>query len=150
MRAVLQRVKRAQVSVDGSTVGSIDNGLVVLAGVADGDTLDDVATMAEKLIGLRVFPDEEGRMNRSVVDIAGSILVVSQFTLLGSVRKGRRPSFTAAASPEVAEELLQVLVDSLAEHVPVEAGCFGAHMAVDLVNDGPVTLVIDVVGGQVV
>jgi len=151
MRAVVQRVTRAVVRVGGETVGEIGPGLLVLVGAAEGDGPGDAATLADKLAGLRIFPDDEGRMNRSVVEAGGAVLVVSQFTLLGEVRRGRRPSFSAAAPPEVAEPL----VDLVAEHlrragVACATGRFRAHMEVDLRNDGPVTLVIDVAGGRVV
>lgn len=150
MRAVVQRVLRAGVTVDGRPVGVIGRGLTVLVGVADGDGPADAVALADKLVGLRVFADGEGRMNRSVRDVGGEILLVSQFTLLGDVRRGRRPSFTAAAAPEVAEPLIQVAAARIEEAgVRCAGGLFGALMHVELVNDGPVTLVIDVVGGKV-
>lgn len=151
MRTVVQRVSEANVSVGGETTGAIGPGLVVLAGVAAGDTDRDAEAMAGKIVGLRIFPDEDRKMNRSVVDAAGSVLLVSQFTLLADVRKGRRPSFTAAAPPEVAERLLGVLAEAIeAEGAEVEHGVFGAMMEVSLVNDGPVTIVIDVEDAKVV
>lgn len=151
MRAVVQRVVRASVTVDGVVVGGIDSGLVVLVGVAPGDDTADAAALADKLVALRIFPDEGGRMNRSVVDAGGGVLVVSQFTLLGDVRKGRRPSFTGAAPPETAAPLVDRVAESIARHgVPVESGRFGAMMQVELVNDGPVTLVLEVRDGRVV
>ncbi len=144
MRVVAQRVSGATVRVDGETVGSIGPGLLVLAAfsAADGDA--ELVWMARKLTGLRIFPDEERRMNRSVRDAGGSLLVVSQFTLYGDTSRGMRPSFTKAASPEMAEGLYELFLDALrAEGVPVECGRFAAMMEVELVNDGPVTLIID-------
>ena len=150
MRAVIQRVADASVTVDGVVTGAIDGGLLVLAAIATEDTPSDVAVMADKIVGLRIFADEAGKMNRSVVDAAGSVLLVSQFTLLADVRKGRRPSFTAAAPPGEAEVLIRELGDAIASHgVPVEHGRFGALMAVRLTNDGPVTIVFDVADGAV-
>jgi D-tyrosyl-tRNA(Tyr) deacylase len=151
MRAVVQRVSEGRVSVDGETTGAIGTGSVVLAGVAAGDTERDAQTLAGKIVGLRIFPDDEQKMNRSIVDAGGSVLLVSQFTLLADVRKGRRPAFTAAAPPEFAERLLGVLAEAIeAEGIDVEHGRFGAMMEVSLVNDGPVTIVIDVEDGKVV
>jgi D-tyrosyl-tRNA(Tyr) deacylase len=150
VKAVVQRVARAAVRVDGAVVGAIDTGFLVLVGVAPGDGTADADVLAAKIAGLRVFPDDEGRMNRSVVDTGGGVLVVSQFTLYGDVRKGRRPSFTGAAAPEVAEPLVEELAHRIALHgVPVATGRFGARMEVDLVNDGPVTLVIEADGGAI-
>jgi len=149
MRAVAQRVARAEVRTDGEAVGSIGPGLLVLVGVTDGDTEADSAILANKLLGLRIFRDEAGKMNRSVVEAGGSILVVSQFTLHSDLRRGNRPSFVAAAKPELAEPLIETLSRRLGESVPVESGRFGATMEVELVNDGPVTIVVDVVGGRV-
>jgi len=150
MRAVVQRVSRARVRVAGETVGEIGPGLLVLVGAATGDTPADAAALADKLGGLRIFPDDEGRMNRSVGEAGGAVLVVSQFTLLGDLRRGRRPSFTGAAPPEEAEPL----VDLVAEHlrsagVPCATGRFRAHMEVELLNDGPVTLMLEIRGGRV-
>jgi D-tyrosyl-tRNA(Tyr) deacylase len=151
MRAVVQRVKNAGVTVDGDTTGSIGTGLVVLAGIAVDDTVADADALADKLVGLRIFPDDDRKMNRSVVDAGGSVLLVSQFTLLADVRKGRRPSFTAAAPAEDAEILMARLAGAIESYgVDVEHGRFGAMMEVALVNDGPVTIVIDVVDGKVV
>ena len=151
MRAVVQRVTRAAVRVGGGTVGEIGRGLLVLVGAAAADGPDDAAALAGKLAGLRIFPDDEGRMNRSVVEAGGAALVVSQFTLCGDVRRGRRPSFTEAAPPEAAEPLVDLVAAHLrAAGVPCATGRFRAHMEVDLLNDGPVTLVIDVTGGRVV
>ncbi len=151
MRAVVQRVTRAAVRVDGETVGEIGRGLLVLVGAAAGDGPADAAALAEKLAGLRIFPDDEGLMNRSVVEAGGAVLVVSQFTLYGDVRRGRRPSFTAAAPPEAAEPLVDLVAEGLQRAgVPCATGRFRAHMEVELLNDGPVTLVLEVAGGRVV
>ncbi len=144
MRAVVQRVTQASVAVCGKTVGAIGRGYLVLAGSEEGDTDHDRAYIEDKLIGLRIFEDEAGKMNRSIVDVGGSILLVSQFTLLGDARHGRRPSFSRAARPEVAEPMLHDMARSIiARGVPVETGRFGADMQVSLVNDGPVTLLLD-------
>ncbi len=144
MRIVAQRVSRGTVRVDGQTVGSIGTGLLVLVAFSGADGDAELAWMARKLTGLRVFPDEERRMNRSVREAGGSLLVVSQFTLYGDTSRGMRPSFTEAASPERAEGLYELFLDALrAEGVPVESGRFAAMMDVELVNDGPVTLILD-------
>lgn len=144
MRLLLQRVSEASVTVGGNTVGSIRTGLVILAGMAKSDTQSDVHSLSDKVLGLRVFPDSEGKMNRSVVDAGGSLLVVSQFTLYGDCRKGRRPSFDQAAAPEQAQALYNYLVESLRRGpVPVETGVFQAMMEVHLVNQGPVTILMD-------
>jgi D-tyrosyl-tRNA(Tyr) deacylase len=144
MRAVLQRVSRAAVTIGGETAGAIERGLLVLLGVAVADTADDARRLADKVAGLRVFNDEAGKMNRSVADVGGGVLVVSQFTLYGDCRKGRRPSFIAAAPPEVAVPLYEAFVDALrALGLPTATGRFGAMMQVELVNDGPVTLIVD-------
>lgn len=144
MRLVVQRVAEAEVSVDGRPVGKIGAGMVVLAGVEVGDGLDQVEAASAKLVGLRFFDDERERMNLDVRRSGGAILLVSQFTLAASTRKGRRPSFDRAAPPEVAEPLLEELRRQLeAAGVHVEGGRFGARMLVDLVNDGPVTFVLD-------
>ncbi len=151
MRAVVQRVVSASVEVGGHVVGEIERGLLVLVGVAHGDGPADVDALAAKLLGLRIFPDEAGLMNRSVVDIGGAVLVVSQFTLLGDIRRGRRPSFTDAAPPDVAAPLIDALVARLAAAgVPVATGEFGAMMKVSLVNEGPVTILMEVRDGKVV
>lgn len=150
MRAVAQRVSKASVTVDGEVTGAIETGLLVLAGVAETDTDADAVAIADKLVALRIFPDDDGKMNRSVIDAGGAVLLVSQFTLLADVRKGRRPSFTAAAPPEQAEELVAALGRSIEAHgVAVEHGRFGAMMEVRLTNDGPVTIVIEVRDGAV-
>ena len=144
MRAVVQRVTEGDVTVDGNVTGAIRNGLVVLLGVAEDDIDADAEYIAGKVAGLRVFEDEDGKMNRSVQDIGGQILAISQFTLLGDARHGRRPSFIAAARPEVAEPLLETMKAMLEEKgLHVETGRFRAHMDVELVNDGPVTILID-------
>ncbi|MFZ5759994.1 MAG: D-aminoacyl-tRNA deacylase [Thermodesulfobacteriota bacterium] len=143
MRAVVQLVKRAAVTVDGVTVGAINRGLLVLLGVGQDDTEQDVAFMVDKILHLRIFADEQGKMNLSVADIKGEVLAVSQFTLLGDCRKGRRPSYSHAAPPERANELYQAFVTAMVRHLPVATGVFQAMMEVELINDGPVTLLID-------
>jgi D-tyrosyl-tRNA(Tyr) deacylase len=144
MRAVLQRVRRAQVEVDGACVGRIDQGWLVLLGIARGDTEADSAWLAEKITNLRGFEDDRGKMNQSVLEVRGGILVVSQFTLLGDCRDGRRPSFTEAAEPALAERLYLYCVDLLtATGLTVATGTFRAMMRVELVNDGPVTFLLD-------
>lgn len=144
MRAVVQRVTEASVTVEGKTVGSIGSGLMVLLGVEQGDTEKDGAYLAEKLAGLRIFEDDHEKMNLSVQQVGGSILLVSQFTLLGDVRHGKRPSFTQAAPPREADDLYEDLADRLRQKgIPVETGQFQAHMEVSLVNDGPVTILLD-------
>jgi D-tyrosyl-tRNA(Tyr) deacylase len=144
MRVVLQRVSRARVVIDGEVVGAIERGLLVLLGVAADDTEAAAEWLADKVVGLRVFADAEGRMNRDVTEVGGSVLVVSQFTLYGDCKKGRRPSFVGAAGPELAVPLYEAFVDAVrARGVPTATGRFGAMMQVELVNDGPVTIVID-------
>lgn len=144
MRALVQRVSRASVSVDGAIVGRIERGLLILLGVRDGDTEAEALWLADKVVGLRVFPDQQGRFDRSVQEIGGGVLVVSQFTLYGDTRKGRRPNFGAAAPPDVAEALYERFCQACADlGVPVERGVFGAMMEVELVNDGPVTLMVE-------
>ena len=144
MRAVVQRVSQASVTVDGTIVGAIEAGLLVLLGVAEDDGPADIAYVASKVAGLRVFRDEAGRMNRSVTETGGALLVVSQFTLLGDVRRGRRPAFDMAASPSRAHELYDAVVDRLRrDALTVATGRFQADMRVALVNDGPVTILID-------
>ncbi len=146
MRAVLQRVTRATVTIDGEAVGAIGPGLVVLVAVAQDDGPEEARRLATKAAELRIFADGEGRFNRSLLETAGAALVVSQFTLLADVRKGRRPSFVAAAPPEQASPLVDAFAGALRElGVPVETGRFGAHMLVELENDGPVTIVLDTV-----
>lgn len=144
MRCVVQRVSSASVTVNGETVGAIDQGLMVLIGVSDEDTEADLKYMAEKVPNLRIFDDENGVMNRSVLDIGGSILAVSQFTLYGDARGGRRPSYIHAAKPEEANALYEKLIAAWrAKGIQVETGRFRTEMAVSLVNDGPVTILMD-------
>ena len=150
VRIVLQRVSSATVRVDGSAVGSIGRGLCLLIGVAGTDGEAEIEAAAEKIAGLRVFADEEGRMNLPLREVDGEVLAVSQFTLLADVRKGRRPSFTSAASPERAQPLIEALVEGLrGRGINVAEGVFGASMEVELVNEGPVTLVLDIEDGTV-
>lgn len=144
MRVVLQRVTRATVTVDGRETGAIGRGYVLLVGFRTGDTAEAAAWMADKVAALRLFPDAEGRMNVPIADVGGAVLVVSQFTLYGDARKGRRPSFVDAAPPDEAESLYADFLGALrARGLVVETGRFGAMMAVELVNDGPVTLLLD-------
>lgn len=144
MRAVVQRVTSSSVTVEGETTGKIDKGLMVLLGVADGDTDKDVTYMVDKIVNLRIFEDENDKMNLSLQDIGGSLLVVSQFTLLGDCRKGRRPSFIEAARPEIADNLYQKFVDKARSMgIRTETGRFKTHMMVELINDGPVTILVD-------
>lgn len=144
MRACIQRVGRAEVVVDGEVVGRIGAGLLVLLGVAADDTEADADALADKIAGLRVFDDEAGKMNLALTDTGGAMLVVSQFTLLGDCRQGRRPSFTAAAPPERAEALYRLFVEVVSQRgIPVETGRFRAMMQVMLTNEGPVTLLVD-------
>ena len=145
MRVVLQRVSRARVSVEGAVVGEIGRGHVLLVGFRGTDGEDQLTWMADKVLGLRVFPDADGKMNLGIEEIRGDLLVVSQFTLYGDSRKGRRPSFVDAAPPEIAVPLYQRFVAELRRRAParVETGEFGAMMEVELVNDGPVTLVLE-------
>ena len=144
MRAVVQRVSRAQVTVRTQVVGKIESGLLVLLGIAGGDKASDADYLAEKITGLRIFEDDAGKMNRAVADIGGSVLVVSQFTLYGDVRRGKRPSFDAAAPPELARQLYEYFVQRIkAARFPCETGRFQEIMQVELVNDGPVTILLD-------
>ena len=144
MRAVVQRVTRARVVIEGETVGEIGRGLLVLLGVTHSDTAEVAAWLADKIVGLRVCNDADGKMNLSVADVGGGVLVVSQFTLYGDCQKGRRPSFIDAARPEVAIPLYEAFVNGVrALGVPAATGRFGAMMQVELVNDGPVTLIVD-------
>jgi D-aminoacyl-tRNA deacylase len=144
MRVVCQRVSKARVSISGAVVGEIGAGLVVLLGVARDDLPAEATRLAGKVSRLRVFEDELGKFDRSLVDVGGAALVVSQFTLLADTRRGNRPSFTEAAPPELAEPLYDRFCDALIdEGIPVERGTFGARMAVELVNDGPVTIILD-------
>ena len=144
MRAVVQRVSQAQVEVNGQQVSNIDKGLLVYLSVGKTDTGGDAQFIADKLVNLRIFADEAGKMNRSLLDIGGAILLVSNFTLHGDCRKGRRPSFDAAAGPELAQQLYEKLIELTAEQgVVVESGVFGEHMHISSVNDGPVTFSLD-------
>jgi D-tyrosyl-tRNA(Tyr) deacylase len=144
MRACVQRVSRAEVAIGGEICGQIGRGLVVLLGVAAGDTSDDAAQLANKIVGLRVFDDDQGKMNLALADVGGAMLIVSQFTLLGDCRKGRRPSFVAAAPPELAEALYETFVTAVAaQGIQVATGRFRQSMQVSLTNDGPVTLLLD-------
>ena len=144
MRACVQRVTQASVTIAGEVVGRIEQGLLVLLGVAGGDVANDANYLAEKIVGLRIFEDEAGKMNRSLFDVGGAMLVVSQFTLLGDCRSGRRPGFSDAATPETAVALYESFVADVRKlGVPVETGRFRENMAVALVNDGPVTLLLD-------
>jgi D-tyrosyl-tRNA(Tyr) deacylase len=144
MKAVIQRVTRALVHVEGKTVGQIESGLLVLLGVAKGDGETDGRYLVEKICMLRIFSDEQGKMNRSLTDIGGSVLLVSQFTLLGRTTNGRRPSFDEAAPPDEAKCHYEAVATELrAQGIPVETGVFAAHMQVELLNDGPVTFVLD-------
>ncbi len=146
MRAVLQRVKEAKVMIDDNIVGSINKGILVLLGIGKNDDKRDIEWMAEKVVNLRIFEDEKGKMNLSLLDVNGEVLVVSQFTLYGDARKGRRPSFSEAAPPELGEKLYKEFVDYIKKrynNIKVETGEFGAMMEVYLVNWGPVTILID-------
>ena len=145
MIALVQRVKNAHVDVDGNTVGRIGKGLLILLGIHQEDTSVELKWVAKKVVNLRIFPDDQGKMNRSLIDIDGEALVVSQFTLYGSTQKGNRPSFIASAPPAIAEPLYEQFVDEMKQWVskPVSTGVFGAMMDVHLINDGPVTLIVE-------
>ena len=144
MKAVLQRVRRGRVSVDGDTIATIERGMVILIGVGKADTASEAEWLAEKCAVLRVFEDEQGKTNLSVQDVGGEVLVVSQFTLYADTRKGRRPSFINAASPEIAQPLVDHFVIHLGRlGVSVQKGVFGAHMLVEIENDGPVTIILE-------
>ncbi|WP_017435557.1 D-aminoacyl-tRNA deacylase [Saccharococcus caldoxylosilyticus] len=144
MKVVVQRAKKAKVTVNGEVVGAIGHGLVLLVGVTHSDTLEDVAFIADKIAHLRIFEDEAGKMNLSVLDVGGDILSVSQFTLYGDCRKGRRPNFMEAAKPDHALPLYEALNEALRQKgIRVETGKFGAMMEVELINDGPVTLIVE-------
>ena len=144
MRAVVQRVKHARVDVDGNTVGSIEKGLLVFLGVERDDGEEDLAYIVDKVAGLRVFEDENGKMNLSVKDVGGAVLAVSQFTLYGDCRKGRRPSFTQAAPPDMAGRYCDLFIEKMEKlNIPVATGIFQAKMEVSLLNDGPVTILLD-------
>jgi D-tyrosyl-tRNA(Tyr) deacylase len=144
MRFVCQRVLNAEVEVGGQSVGRIEKGLLVYLSVGKDDTLKDTEFVAEKLVNLRIFPDDAGRMNRNILDVGGAILLVSNFTLHGDCRKGRRPGFDAAADPQLADQLYEKVANLIDEHgVPVEKGVFGEYMHVTSTNDGPVTFLLD-------
>ena len=145
MRAVLQRVTQASCTVDGDVTGAIENGFLVLLGIEDADTLEDLEWLAQKIIGMRVFGDENGMMNKALADVDGDILLISQFTLFASTRKGNRPGFTRAARPDVAIPLYEKMIDKLSVLLGkrVQTGIFGADMKIALLNDGPVTILID-------
>ena len=144
MRAVIQRVLQAQVDIKGETVGKIDGGLLVYLGVGKKDTEENAGFIAKKLVNLRIFGDEEGKMNLSLVDVGGEILIISNFTLQGDCRKGRRPGFDGAGEPEMAEKLYETVIEVVAEQgVTVAKGIFGEHMHVSSVNDGPVTFLME-------
>lgn len=143
MTAVIQRVNYCKLTADGEPFSEINKGLLILLGVRDTDTVDDVNVLANKIDGLRLFTDENDKMNLSVNDIDGDIMVVSNFTLCADVRKGKRPSFTPAADPDVANAYYEMFIEKLSERTPVKTGVFGADMQLDFVNDGPVTLVVD-------
>ncbi|MGB9615381.1 MAG: D-aminoacyl-tRNA deacylase [Fervidobacterium sp.] len=144
MRAVVQRVSKASVSVDGQIVGKIGNGLVVLIGVGKDDTVDDAKYLAEKIVNLRIFDDNDGKMNLSLLDVKGEMLIVSQFTLYGDCRKGRRPSYSESAAPKIAKVLYEKFIELVKEYgLHVESGIFAAHMLVEISNDGPATLLLD-------
>lgn len=144
MRAVIQRVTQASVAVENHIIGSIDNGFIVLLGVADGDTDEDLNYLVKKITQMRIFEDEQGKMNLSLKDTGGSLLIISQFTLFASTKKGNRPSFTEAGSPEFSKKMYLQFIDACrARGIHTEEGEFGAHMVVSLVNDGPVTITLD-------
>jgi D-tyrosyl-tRNA(Tyr) deacylase len=143
MRAVIQRVDSASVFVGGELVSSIGKGLLVLLGVEKGDSEKDVDYVVDKIVNLRIFEDESGKMNLSVRDIGGEVLLVSQFTLLASTKRGRRPDFTMAAPPEEAERLFSLAVSSFQNHIPTKTGIFGKKMLINLLNNGPVTIILD-------
>jgi len=151
VKALVQRVDHASVLVDGEVIGQIGEGLLALVGAGRSDTDADAVALARKVVGLRIFPDEDGRFNRSLIDVGGAVLVVSQFTLYADVRRGRRPSFTEAARPEQAEQLVDEFVEAVeALGVEVETGRFGAMMEVELRNNGPFTLMVETADGRVV
>ena len=143
MKIIIQRVARAQVTIEGQSVGSIQQGLLLLVGVGPEDGAEDLDYAVRKIVNMRIFSDQAGKMNLSVKDIQGQILSISQFTLFADTKKGNRPAFTGAASPDMASHFYEDFNQALAEHVPVETGQFGADMQVDLVNDGPVTIILD-------
>ena len=148
MKVVIQRVDSSSVSVSTEEIASINNGLLILWGVEVEDTIEDVNVLTEKILNLRIFSDEEGKMNKSVVDVGGSILLVSQFTLLADVSKGNRPSFIKSENPDKAKLLLKSAAEKFSEKVKVEEGKFGAFMKVELINDGPVTILLEAKNGK--
>lgn len=145
MRAVLQRVKRASVTVEGNITGAIEDGLLVLLGIEEADTLEDMNWLSSKLVNLRIFNDEQGVMNRSLLEIGGGLLLVSQFTLFAATKKGNRPSYSRAAPPAIAVLIYEKMIELLSAELgkPIQTGVFGADMKVDLLNDGPVTIIMD-------
>ena len=143
MRLLLQRVAQAAVDVDGQRISEIGRGLLVFVGVGPDDDASRVSWLAEKTLGLRIFPDADKPMNRSVVDVGGELLVVSQFTLMADTSRGKRPGFSSAAPPELAESLYSAYVHELSQSAPVQTGRFGANMQISLINDGPVTFVLE-------
>jgi len=145
MRAVLQRVKRASVTVEGNITGAIEEGLLVLLGIEEADTLEDMSWLSSKLVNLRIFNDEQGVMNRSLLEVGGGLLLVSQFTLFAATKKGNRPSYSRAAPPAIAVPIYEKMIELLSAELgkPIQTGVFGADMKVELLNDGPVTIVID-------
>lgn len=143
MKIVIQRVQKASVAIENRTVGAINQGLLLLVGVGPEDTREDLDYAVRKIVNMRIFSDEAGKMNLSVRDVSGQILSISQFTLFADTKKGNRPAFTGAAKPDMANQLYDDFNQSLSTHVPVERGRFGADMQVSLVNDGPVTIILD-------
>ena len=144
MKVLIQRVKRASVKIEGELFSSINKGILALVGIEKGDTLEQVKKSAKKIVGLRIFPDENDKMNRSLIDIQGEMLIVSQFTLCGDCKKGTRPSFDKSASPDIANELYEKFVTEISSYeVSTQTGKFGAMMDVELINDGPVTFMIE-------
>jgi len=145
MRVVLQRVKRASVTVEGNIAGAIEEGLLVLLGIEEADTLEDMNWLSGKLVNLRIFNDEQGVMNRSLLEVGGGLLLVSQFTLFAATKKGNRPSYSRAAPPAIAVPIYEKMIELLSGELgkPIQTGVFGADMKVDLLNDGPVTIIMD-------
>ncbi len=148
MKVVIQRVDSSSVTVSNEEISSINNGLLLLWGVEVNDTIEDVNVLTEKILNLRIFSDEEGKMNKSIVDVAGSILLVSQFTLLADVSKGNRPSFIKSENPDNAKLLLKSAIKNFSEKVEIKEGEFGAFMKVELINDGPVTILLEAKNGK--
>ena len=145
MKALIQRVKKSSVKVDNKIIGEINNGILTFLGVEKGDTIEQVEKLAKKIANLRIFPDENGKMNRSILDIRGEMLIVSQFTLCGDCKKGTRPSFDKSAPPEIAEDLYENFIDEVKKQgISVQTGKFGAMMDVALINDGPVTFWLEI------